>query len=79
MCETIGPKTDLGKLLKGLKVAGEIAALTAILSMNETDLANLIHDVTSHLASVVGDVEQFLGPGGETVAGLIKNATVDLL
>lgn len=79
MCDTMGPKTDLGKLLKGLKVAGEIAALTAILQMNEHDLANLIHAVTSHLAAVVGDIEQFTGTGGETVAGLIAAATRDLV
>lgn len=79
MCDTIGPKTDLGKLLKGLKLGAEIAALTAILDMNADDLANLIHAVTSHLASLVGDVEQFLAPGGETVAGLIAHATAEAL
>lgn len=78
MCETLGPKTDLGKLLKGLKVAGEIAALTAILSMSEDDLVGLIREVANKLATVVGDVEQFLQPGGETVAGLIAHATADL-
>lgn len=79
MCETIGPKTDLGKLLKGLKLGAEIAALGAILNMTEGDLANLIGAVTSHLSGLVGDVEQFIQPGGETVAGLIARATADVV
>lgn len=79
MCETLGPKTDLGKLLKGAKIAAELAALTAILSMDAGDIAGLIHAVTSRLSTVVDDVEQFLGPGGETVAGLIAAATGDLV
>lgn len=79
MCDTIGPNTDLGKLLKGLKVAAELAALSAFLNMDAADLAAMIHAVTARLAVVVDDVEQFLGPGGETVAGLIAHATADVL
>lgn len=74
LCEVLGPKTDLGKLLKGLKVATELAALTALLNMNEQDLANVITQVTGRLGAIVGDFEQFFAPGGETVAGLIKAA-----
>lgn len=79
MCDTFGPKTDIGKLLKGLKLAGEIAALTAIMQMDAGDLGQLIHAVTTRLAVLVGDLEQFFGPGGETVAGLIADATSDLV
>lgn len=78
MCDTIGPKTDLGKLLKGLKVAAELAALTAFLNMDSNDLAQFIHTITTRLAAIVGDVEQFLGPGGETVAGLVAHAAVSV-
>jgi hypothetical protein len=79
MCQNLGPKTDLGKLLKGLKVAAEVAALGALLQMDANDLARLIHALTARLGAVVGDIETFLGPGGETVAGLIAAATADVV
>lgn len=79
MCQNIGPKTDLGKILKGLRVATELAALTALLEMDEGDLANLIQSLTSRMAAIVDDVEQFLSPGGETVAGLIAAIGSDVI
>lgn len=79
MCEVMGPKTDLGKFLKGLKLATELAALTAVLQMDEGDLANLIHAVTSRMAAILGDVEDFFAPGGETVAGLVAAITADIV
>lgn len=79
MCQTLGPKTDLGKLLKGLKLATELAALTALLEMDEGDLADLIHSITARMAAILDDVEQFLSPGGETVAGLIAAIGADVI
>lgn len=79
MCETMGPNTGLGKFLKGLNIAADAALIAALLGMTESDLAGFITSLTSHVGTVIGDVEQFLGPGGETVAGLIAAATGDLI
>lgn len=74
MCDTMGPNTDLGKLLKGLALATDAAFVAELLRMDERQLAALIQTVVSHFASLVGDFEQFFGGGGETVGGLIKAA-----
>lgn len=79
MCQTMGPNTQLGKFLKGLNIAADAALIAALLGMSEADLAGFIQSLVSHLSSVVGDIEDFLSPGGETVAGLIGAATSDLL
>ncbi len=74
MCETMGPKTDLGKFLKALNVAADVALIASLLSLNEAQLVSLIQSGAVHLAGVVGDVEQFIQPGGETIGGLITAA-----
>ncbi len=71
LCETMGPKTDLGKLLKGLQLALAAGALAEIANANEQDVADAITRIGSHLATVIGTFETSFVTGGGTVADLV--------
>lgn len=73
MCDTLGPKTDLGKLLKGLNLALDAAFIAKILTMRESDIADLFRQAFGKVAGIVNDFEETFQPGGETVGGFIKN------
>ena len=75
MCETLGPKTDLGKLLKALKFAADAAFLAELYNLTEPELVGYIKKVVAAMANVVTDFESFFGSGGETVGHLIASAT----
>lgn len=74
MCETMGPKTDLGKLLKGLANAAEIAAIAELVNLKESDLTSLLQTVGSKAASYISFFEDHFVEGGETIGGTITRA-----
>lgn len=71
MCETIGPKTDLGKLLKGLQLAAGVALFAELANLDEAKLADLITSIGSKAAALVGEFETGFVQQGETIGGLI--------
>lgn len=74
MCATQGPNTDLGKLLKGLSLALDAAAIADLLSLTEPELVQRLTDTISEFGRFVSDIEaNFLTGGrtlGATLAGL---------
>lgn len=73
MCQTQGPKTDLGKLLKGLKVASYVALLAELAALDENGLDNVISSIEAMSRGIVGDFESvFLGGG--SLGGTITRA-----
>lgn len=73
MCEAMGPKTDLGKLLKALSIATDLALLAELTNLNESRLAALIQSVVGHIGSIVSDFESMFQEGGDTVGDIIKS------
>lgn len=75
MCQTMGPKTDLGKLLKALSLTLDAAALADLLSLTEPELVQRLTDTIAEFGRFVGDIEtNFLTGGktiGATIAGLV--------
>lgn len=66
MCETMGPKTDLGKALKALNTAATAALLLQLASMSRGDIENLIESITGRaggILDVLGDL--FVGGLGD--------------
>lgn len=65
MCETMGPKTDLGKFLKALSIASGAALFLELANLDEQGLENLIRGF-QHLAGGAIDTfdDVFLGGGG---------------
>lgn len=79
MCQTMGPKTNLGKLLKGLNAAADIALFAELAGMDADELAAFLRTLIGKFGAVVGDFEDFFGGGGETLGQLIANATGTVL
>lgn len=73
MCDTMGPKTNLGKLLKALSLASEAAFIAELLAMNESDLVAFLQTVFGKVATVIDAVETSFLSGGETIGGFVKN------
>lgn len=74
MCDTFGPKTDLGKLFKALALAGELAALAELANMNEHDLAALLTTVGRKAATYIDFLETNFVAGGESIGATVTNA-----
>lgn len=74
MCDTMGPKTDLGKLLKALKVAEWAALIAEIAALRADGLDGFLNDVQGWAKTAIGDFESaFISGGqtlGETIAGI---------
>lgn len=66
MCETMGPKTDLGKFLKLLNVAAGTALLAELATLDADGIQALLRGL-QHLASGVIDDIGAIFTGGETV------------
>lgn len=71
MCQTMGPNTPLGKLLKGLALAANAALLAAVLDMNEQELADAVTAMIGKFGNIVGDFEDFFAPGGEKLSHVV--------
>jgi hypothetical protein len=74
MCQTIGPKTDLGKLLKGLALAGDVALFAELANLDEQGLADLLASIGARAAALAGEFESNFASGGETLGGLVAHA-----
>jgi hypothetical protein len=79
MCETMGPKTDLGKLLKALSLAGDVALLAEIANINESDLASLISTVASKAATYIDFFENTFMTGGQSIGSTVAQAVTSAL
>lgn len=65
MCETMGPKTDLGKFLKGLQLAGILALLMEVGNMTEADVEARLRDIAGDVSNIVSTFDHvFVGGGG---------------
>jgi len=73
MCQTMGPNTNLGKLLKGLNLALDAAFIAELLAMKEGDIVALFQAIYAKVAGVVNDFETTFQPGGETIAQFVAN------
>lgn len=71
MCQTMGPNTNLGKLLKGLQLAADAALLADLAGANADDVADVITRVAQHAVGVIGTFERDFLQGGDTLAGLV--------
>lgn len=74
MCESIGPKTDLGKLLKALKIATDLALFAELANLDSGKLAALIRQLTSHVAGIIDDFESMFVEGGQTLGHVVTAA-----
>lgn len=70
MCSVMGPKTDLGKLLKALSIAEGLAFFTYLASLDGAGVERLIGSVESDVSGVVRDIASIF-TGGETVGSAI--------
>lgn len=74
MCETMGPKTDLGKLLKGLKLASTLALLAELAALDENGIEQLLRGLQSLSKGVISEFDQLFVGGGETLGQTITGA-----
>lgn len=79
MCDTMGPKTNLGKLLKGLSLAAELAAIADLLALTEPELARKLADVVLKIGGYIADFENYFASGTETLGDVLGNVTGGLL
>jgi hypothetical protein len=73
MCDVMGPKTDLGKLLKGLQAALLAADLAALLAMDEAELEATIAKLVTRGGQAISAFDEFFVGGTETIGDVIGN------
>jgi hypothetical protein len=73
MCLVMGPNTDLGKLLKALKVAEWLALLAELASLRADGLEGLLSEVEGWAKTAVGDFESVFFTGGKTLGETIRS------
>jgi len=65
MCQTLGPKTDLGKILKALSVATDLALFAELANLDEAQLQQLLSGVAGWGGRVVTAFDDtFIESGG---------------
>lgn len=79
MCEVQGPKTDLGKLLKGLQLALDAALFADLASANENDVADAITRIASKASDLIGTFERDFLNGSSTLGGTITDELKQLV
>lgn len=80
MCDVMGPKTNLGKLLKGLNLVADAALIAKLLEMTPEQLADFFRSVIAHFAKLATAFETYFAPGStETLGGLIGNVGLSVL
>lgn len=79
MCETMGPKTNLGKFLKGLQLAADAALLADLAGAKESDIADAIRRIASAAAALIGTFERDFLAGGSTLAGTITDELSNII
>lgn len=73
MCEAMGPKTDLGKLLKGLKVAEWAALLATIAAARETDIDGALTFLSHQAGHYISTFEDTFVTGGGTIGQTVAD------
>lgn len=76
MCDTVGPKTDLGKLLKGLKIAALAAVLAELAGLDEHGLETLLRGLQHLSAGVIDTFTSLFVGGGDTLGSTIARTGV---
>lgn len=73
MCQTQGPKTDLGKFLKALKVAEWAALIAELAALRADGLDGLLSDVEGWAKTAISDFESTFFTGGGTLGDTITS------
>lgn len=73
MCQVQGPKTDLGKFLKGLKFAATAALLAEVASWTEADVENLIRQFVGAGTTAADDIRALFIDGGKSIGATIAD------
>lgn len=73
MCETMGPKTDLGKLLKALNVASAAAFFAELAALDRNGLEAVLRLLQHAARGVVDDVNALFVEGGHALGASIPN------
>lgn len=71
MCDTLGPKTDLGKLLKAFKFAEWAAIIASLASLRADGLEGLLSDVEAWSQTAIREFESAFLTGGKTLGETI--------
>lgn len=79
MCEVQGPKTDLGKLFKGLQLALDAALFADLASANENDVADAITRIATKASDLIGTFERDFLNGSSTLGGTITDELKQLV
>lgn len=79
MCETMGPKTDLGKFLKALQLVADGALLAELANLNEQRLAALLASLGDKASTYIDFFETNFVAGGETIGATIEHAIASAL
>jgi hypothetical protein len=75
MCATMGPKTDLGKFLKALNLAGEAALLAYLAGLDGAGINQLLQNLVTASGTAIDDISS-LFTGGATVGDLLAKISV---
>lgn len=73
MCQTMGPKTDLGKFLKALQIAGSVALLAELANLDRDGIDSLLQGLVHVAGGVIDDIGSIF-TGGETVGEALGGA-----
>jgi hypothetical protein len=73
MCESFGPKTDLGKFLKLLNVAADAALLAELASLDCAGIEKLLAGLVKVSGGVIDDLDAMF-TGTETLGGVLAKA-----
>jgi hypothetical protein len=74
MCQSMGPKTDLGKLLKALKVAEWAAVLAELAALNEHGLEGALQEIENQVSGIVNTFRDLFIGGGAGLGSTITSA-----
>lgn len=74
MCDTVGPKTDVGKWLKRLNIAASAALLAEIASWDEGDVERLIKSLGTIGNGVIEDIDHMFFNGGHSIGHTLASA-----
>jgi hypothetical protein len=76
MCDTMGPNTDLGKLLKALDALGLLAVLAELANSRFTDWEDFIRTIVDKAAAMVDTFDTYFIEDGEKLGDTIARIFV---
>ena len=79
MCDTMGPNTDLGKLLKGLQAVLAAGALSELTNARESDIADAIRRIGAKGLDVFYTLDRDFIQGGDTLAQTVADELKNLI